>query len=68
MTEDRITDLEIKYSHLQIEVEKLQNTVFAQDSTIQKQDQALRLLKERLDAFARGDGAVGGGNEKPPHY
>ena len=68
MNDDRLTDLEIKYSHLQIEMEKLQTTVFTQDSVIQKLKRALQVLKERMESIVRGEGSVGGGNEKPPHY
>lgn len=67
MENDRIVEFEIKISHQEMAIEKLQQTVADQDSAIQKIELALRILKEKVEALARGDGTVGG-PEKPPHY
>ena len=68
MSAERLTELEIKCSHLELELEKLQRTVFEQDSLVQKLEQSIKLMRDRLDAASRGDNAIGGAGEKPPHY
>lgn len=64
----RLTELEIKIAHQELALEKLEQAVFAQDALLQKIEQTLKITRERMEAVARGDGAIGPAGEKPPHY
>lgn len=66
--QDRLIDLEIKISHQEMAIEKLQELVYAQDAAIQNLEKILKVTRDRLEAVARGEGQVGPANEKPPHY
>jgi SlyX protein len=66
--QDRLIDLEIKISHQEMAIEKLQEMVYAQDAAIQNLEKILKMTRERIEAVARGEGQVGPANEKPPHY
>lgn len=59
----RVVDLEIRYSHLERQVNELNQVVF-------EQQQALSLLKEQLVALRTRVAGLGEpmDNEKPPHY
>lgn len=68
MTEQRLTDLEIKISHQVVAIEELQQVVFDQHTAIKKLEKSLALFTERLGAMAAQNPEIGPGNEKPPHY
>jgi SlyX protein len=68
MDQNRLIDLETKFAHQELAIEKLQEIIYAQEATIQRLEQSLKILKERVEGLARGDGAVGAAGEKPPHY
>ena len=68
MTTDRLIELEIKISHQELAIEKLQEAQGEHEVTVQRLEQALKLLRERLEAALRGDGTPGPADEKPPHY
>ncbi len=68
MDQDRLIELEIKISHQEIALEKLQEMTFAQDTAIQRLELSLKILKERMEGVAQGEGQVGAAGEKPPHY
>lgn len=61
--ESRLTDLEIRYAHLERQVAELSDVVFAQQRTI---DGLLRQLTATKADIAQLSPAVT--NEKPPHY
>lgn len=66
MDEQRLIDLEIKYSHQVIALEELQQAVLEQQRTIEFLKKSVQLLTDRLNAA--GEAEIGPGNEKPPHY
>lgn len=59
----RLTDLEIRYSHLERQVADLSDVVFAQQKTIEALERELAKIRARLRDL--GDPIV---DEKPPHY
>lgn len=67
MDEERLTDLETKFSHQEKALDELQNALYDQALTIEKLEKALKLLKERFDGETSGANQIAG-NEKPPHY
>ena len=66
--ETRLIDLEMKFSHQDLEVERLQKTVFEQHLRIEKLEKQLELLKDRVKASASDGTTPGLPHEKPPHY
>jgi uncharacterized coiled-coil protein SlyX len=61
--EDRLTTLEIRYTHLERQVEELNRLLFDQRKVID------RLTREIANLRARATGVEGGPtNEPPPHY
>jgi len=68
MTEDRITNLEIKLSFTEDLIEKLNETVYKQQQQIEFLYRELKAIKEQASS---GGGGGGGGSLKdeiPPHY
>lgn len=66
MTDDRITNLEIKLSFAEDLIEKLNETVYKQQQQIEFLYRELKAIKEQASA-----GGTGGGSLKddiPPHY
>jgi uncharacterized coiled-coil protein SlyX len=61
--ESRLTDLEIRYAHLERQVAELSDVVFAQQRTI---DGLVRQLTATKSDIAQLSAPVT--NEKPPHY
>lgn len=66
MSDDRITNLEIKLSFTEDLIEKLNETIY-------KQQQQIEFLYRELKAIKEQDSSVGGGggslkDEIPPHY
>jgi uncharacterized coiled-coil protein SlyX len=59
--EARLVELEIRYTHLEQQVQELSELVFRQDKTIAE-------LRARLAALEAGSTPHGGEGEKPPHY
>jgi uncharacterized coiled-coil protein SlyX len=59
----RLTDLEIRYSHLERQFAELSDVVFAQQKTIEALERELAKIRVRLRDL--GDPVV---DEKPPHY
>ncbi len=66
MNEQRLIDLEIKFSHQDVLLEKLQQTVHDQYIAIEKLEKSLKAIADRLKS-ATEDGSAPA-NEKPPHY
>ena len=66
MTEDRITNLEIKLSFTEDLIEKLNETVYKQQQQIEFLYRELKAIKEQASS-----GGPGGGSQQdeiPPHY
>jgi uncharacterized coiled-coil protein SlyX len=61
--ETRLTDLEIRYSHLERQFTDLSDVVFGQQKTIEALERELANIRVRLREL--GDAVV---EEKPPHY
>jgi SlyX protein len=61
--EDRVTTLEIRYTHLEHQVEELNQLLFDQQKMID------RLTREISNLRARAAGVESGtSNDPPPHY
>ncbi len=65
MTEDRITNLEIKLSFTEDLIEKLNETVYKQQQQIEFLYRELRAIKEQASS---GGGGGSLKDEIPPHY
>ena len=63
MIESRLTDLEVRYTHLERQVAELSEVVFAQQKAI---DGLTRQLTSAKAEIAQLSAPVT--NEKPPHY
>jgi uncharacterized coiled-coil protein SlyX len=60
---DRLTEIEIRYTHLERQMEELSSVLFAQQKTISALEQRLRELETRSPET--GEPIP---QEKPPHY
>lgn len=65
MNEQRLIDLESKYSHHDLTLEELRQIVHVQHITIEKLEKTLKLLVEQVRI---GGKEIDAGHEKPPHY
>jgi uncharacterized coiled-coil protein SlyX len=61
--EDRLVTLEIRYTHLERQVDELSQVVFAQQQVIDRLTKELALLRSRASGVEAGPGP-----ERPPHY
>ena len=66
MTEDRITNLEIKLSFTEDLIEKLNETVYKQQQQIEFLYRELKSIKEQASSGGGGGGSLK--DEIPPHY
>ena len=66
MTEDRITNLEIKLSFTEDLIEKLNETVYKQQQQIEFLYRELKAVKEQASSSGGGGGNLK--DEIPPHY
>jgi SlyX protein len=66
--EERVTELEIKVVHLEDYVDVLNDTLIRQQAHIEKLEQRVDRLNERLRATAQGQPEGDPADEKPPHY
>lgn len=66
MTEDRITNLEIKLSFTEDLIEKLNETVYKQQQQIEFLYRELKAVKEQASSSGGGGGSLK--DEIPPHY
>lgn len=66
MTDDRITNLEIKLSFAEDLIEKLNETVYKQQQQIEFLYRELKAIKEQASAGGSGVGSLK--DEIPPHY
>ncbi len=63
MSEQRLIDLETKFSHQDILIEEMRQTLHEQYLTIEKLEKNLKVLTDQLKATEDIRGP-----EKPPHY
>jgi uncharacterized coiled-coil protein SlyX len=61
--ESRLVALEVRYSHLERQVEELSQVVFAQQKTIDRLIQELAAWRSRASGVESGPGL-----DRPPHY
>lgn len=66
MSEERITNLEIKLSFAEDLIEKLNETVYKQQQQIEFLYRELKAIKEQASAGGNGGGSLK--DEIPPHY
>ena len=62
--ENRVIDLEVRYTHLERQLDELNQVVFDQQKMIDRLAKDVSALRARL-AFAEGSDAP---DEPPPHY
>lgn len=68
VSEQRLIELETKFSHQESAIEELQKALYEQYTKIEKLEKNLKTLTERFDGTGAGKPEVGPANEKPPHY
>jgi uncharacterized coiled-coil protein SlyX len=61
--EERLVELEVRYTHLEREVAELSRIVFEQQKAIDYLKQELRCTRGKVDAMSAAPV-----NESPPHY
>jgi SlyX protein len=66
MSDQRLIELETKFSHHESIIEELQKTLFEQYRVIENLEKKLKVLSERVDGTDKAE--IGPANEKPPHY
>ena len=66
MSEQRLIDLETKYSFQENLLEELRKTVHEQYLTIEKLEKNLKFLTSRLESLLEDD--IDSSHKKPPHY
>jgi uncharacterized coiled-coil protein SlyX len=65
--EDRIIELELRYTQQQDELQKLSDVVWAQARQLDRLESELRQLRQLLASGAPDDG-TGVPDDPPPHY
>lgn len=68
MTEQRLIDLEMKFSHQEAALEALHVSVYEQQKAIERLEGRLNGLSKRLAGMSDGGPEIGPADEKPPHY
>ena len=66
MSDDRITNLEIKLSFAEDLIEKLNETIYKQQQQIEFLYRELKSIKEQASSSGGGGGSLK--DEIPPHY
>ena len=66
MSDDRITNLEIKLSFTEDLIEKLNETIYKQQQQIEFLYRELKAIKEQASSSGGGGGSLK--DEIPPHY
>lgn len=67
MTENRLNDLEIKFTLQEDLLEELNSIVTSQQLTIDSLVKEVKRLKEGFESVSIGEGSIDM-QEKPPHY
>ena len=68
MSSDRITNLEIRFSHQDDFLQKLNETVVEQQKTIERLEKEILDLKRSVNSESGISGTRSLRDEKPPHY
>jgi SlyX protein len=67
-TEDRLVEIEIKLAYQEDLVESLNTTVYQQQLQIDKLEALFSALAQQVRDNAQQHPALGGSQERPPHY
>lgn len=68
MIEERMINLEIRFSHLEDFVDKLNKVVTLQQQTIERLEKEVLDLKRNASSSVGVDGGRTLADDKPPHY
>ena len=68
MMQDRLTEIEIKLSHLDNTLNELNNVMVQHSNLIDRLSLRCNQLGEQLNATEGNPSASGPDSEKPPHY
>lgn len=68
MIEDRITELEIRFSHQDVFIHELNSIVVAQQKTIERLEKEILDLKRSVNSESGVSGTRTLRDDKPPHY
>ncbi len=68
MTEERITNLEIRFSHQDFYLDQLNKIVTEQQNIIERLEKEILDLKRSINDSSGIDGGRNSLNERPPHY
>lgn len=66
--DERITDMEIRYMHMQRTVEELNEVVYRQQQTIDRLEGEMKVLKEQMNLILPSLSKGIEEEEPPPHY
>ena len=66
--EQRLTDMEMLIMHQGNVIEQLNEVVTGHQSSIDRLDKELRIIKEHLKGMAASDNRLPSEEEPPPHY
>lgn len=66
--ENRLIELETKYSYQEMAIEELQKTTHEQFLKIEKLEKTISMLADQIKSAFSGDHIIGPAGEKPPHY
>ena len=67
MTDDRLTEIEIKLAHAEQAINEMSEVLYAQQALLEKLDRGLTALRQRVTTVESGPEGTSG-DEKPPHY
>ena len=67
MTDDRLTEIEIKLAHAEQAINEMSDVLYAQQALLDKLDRGLTALRQRVSTVEGGTEGTSG-DEKPPHY
>jgi SlyX protein len=65
---DRITDLEIRFTHQERTIQELSDTIYRQQQEIERMAVELRQIREQLSIAAPSMNRLPEEEEPPPHY
>jgi SlyX protein len=68
MNDDRITNLEIRFAHMDMYLEQLNEVVTTQQKTIERLEKEMLDIKRSINATNEVDGTRSLADDKPPHY
>lgn len=66
--EDRLTELEIRFTHQERTVEELNETVCRQELALERLEREVQLLREQMKVLLPSLIMSGEDEEPPPHY